>query len=259
MAENDDVIDEGAPEVPVEETPELETEPKSFTQEQINEVIAARLRDEAEKQSRREAQYQREIAERDAFIQGLRTATPKQQMEDPYADLSDEEKSLIRVSERAQKKTEKRLEDFMQQVAGVLAPIAAKEAAVEFFETKGKVPAEVQKKTMQYLRQLGSQGVNMQGAYRLAMADYAEDVVNGRVAPAAAPAPAAKKPAAPVPHTELGGSRRSLANPPAAKEDEKLSWSEFRQKAEAARKFAPMEGAVYGPNGAQAYRPFEEE
>lgn len=258
MAENDEIVEEGTEPANEPAANEPAPEAKAFTQADVDAVVSARLRSEADKQERERLRYEAEIARRDAYIQGLATnrGAPN---EDPYADLSEDEKSLIRVSERATSKLEKKMEAFMQGVAQTIAPIAAQSQVAEFFENKGKVPDSVQKKTMHYLRTLGGQGVNMHGAFKLAMADYAEDIVAGRVSPSAPGAAPARKPAAQVPHVEVGGARRSLTpNAPTANDDN-MSWKQFRQEAEKARKRAPMEGAVYGQNGAEDYRDYDAE
>lgn len=269
------------PDISVEsgEPQEPET-PKVFTGDEVNNIVAGRLR-EANERFERERQNQSQGMEARLFQieqtvnQALDRLTAAS-APDPYAGLSRDERALARPAEFAAKVAmspiEKKMEQFMAQVASVVAPLAAREQSEQFFQSLPKaVPDAVKQKTLGYLRMHAARGIDMQGAFTLALSDFAREQLmgdgngngNGSYAPgtrpAGAPPPAART--QPKAFVDLGGANRSaLPNAPGTQSKN----IDRTQRAPTLRAFmdeaaqhiteAPVEGAAASARGAGPYR-----
>lgn len=230
---------------------------QTFTQEQLDSIITNRLNAESEKFARERANWQNEVSQREAYINGLQQSQAQnQQKVDPYADLSPDEKLVARATEAATRRFEERINARLNNFENTLAPITQRSQADEFFASKpSNLPPSIKNRAIQLLSQV--RGVNLEGAYRLALAEDAEakyqtgGSFNTQTNQVNQPKPRTGN--RPIPHTEMGGANRNLTNKPAQDEDDNLSWAQFREAAERDGAQVPDEGAMFGPRGAGKY------
>lgn len=243
---------------PTNAMPEGEQE-RVFTQAELDAIITKRLSDEASKAAAERAQYQRDIAEREAYIHGLMQNAPRGQQppQEPQFETQ-EEAYLYRANRAASAEFEKKLEAQTLAVQTMLAPLVSGQHVEQFFSVKpAQIPAEVKARTAELYKANMMRGATVEGAYKLAVAEYGERVMLGQApnltAPTAQPNFQPQPARAPLPHVEMGGGNRRIVPQPGAQK-EFGSLSDFFAEAAKVNQYAPEDGAVYGTNGAAPYR-----
>lgn len=214
----------------VEPTPAPAPAPESrFSEDDVNRIVSRRLAEAAEASRAERAQFMQALNERDQMLNEIRENQRREAESRQFANLTPEEAAWARAAQAGAagptRAVAQRQDELLGAVKAMVAPILARDEAADFLAAKeaaiGPIPDSVKRATLGYLRQFAARGVTADGAFRMAVSEHF-DRQGFNSAPASRPnaAPAAPATSAPVPHTELGGARRTLVttNPNAPKE-----------------------------------------